>query len=74
MFLDVVKLDELDIVVTAHFAHGFVDGFAQFGVEERANLGIGIALLQHVEEAGEGWTEVFAVVFGPVGVLVFAYW
>ena len=72
LLVNVVEFDELHVVVLAYLAHRLVDGFTELGVEQRVDDGLGIALLQHVEQAGEGWTELLAIVFCPVGILVFA--
>ena len=72
LLVDVVELDEGNVVVLADFAHRLVDGLAELGVEQGVDAGLGVALLQLVEQAGEGRTEILAVVFGPVGILVFA--
>ena len=68
LFVDIMEFDELNIVVLADFAHRLVDGLAELRVEQGVDAGLGVTLLEHVEQAGEGRTEILAVVFGPVSI------
>jgi hypothetical protein len=48
-----VQFDELYVVVLADLTHRLIDGLSQLRVQEGVDLGIGIALLQHVQQAGQ---------------------
>ena len=49
LLFDVVKFDQLDVVVLADHSARFVDLFSEFRVEDRVDLCLRITLFEHVQ-------------------------
>ena len=73
LLFDVVKFDQLDVVVLADHSARFIDLFSEFRVEDRVDLCLRVALLKCVKKFSESRSETLAVFSAPSFILIFAY-
>ena len=61
LLLDIMEFNEFYIEVLAYFTHRLVDLVFQLRIKDEANFRLGIAFLQHVNQAGKCRTVILAI-------------